>query len=58
MPYFMSNGAKAVLPTDLEYEAPKVKAYADKRNKLGLQDALVQLNKAHDISLLRLARYQ
>jgi hypothetical protein len=26
-PFFMAYGAEAVLPTNLEYEAPRVKAY-------------------------------
>lgn len=52
MPYFMAYGVGAVLPTDLEYRAPKVKVYADKSNKLNLQDMLDQLDKARDIALL------
>lgn len=52
MPYFMAYGVGAVLPTDLEYRAPKVKVYADKCNELNLQDMLDQLDEARDIALL------
>jgi hypothetical protein len=47
-----------VLPIDLEYGTPKVKAYMDERNDLSLQDALDQLDEARDIALLWSARYQ
>lgn len=46
------------LPTDLEYGSLKMKAYADEGNKPSLQDALDQLDEAHDIVLLWSARYQ
>lgn len=38
------------LPTDLEYGSLKMKAYADEGNKPSLQDALDQLDEAHDIA--------
>lgn len=47
-----------VLPIDLEYGTPKVKAYMDERNDLSLQDTLDQLDEARDIALLWSARYQ
>lgn len=47
-----------VLPIDLEYGTPKVKAYMDERNDLSLQDALDQLDEARGIALLWSARYQ
>jgi hypothetical protein len=57
-PYFMAYGAKAVCPTSLEYGAPWLKVYADEENDSSLQDTLDQLDEAHDIALLLLARYQ
>jgi hypothetical protein len=31
-PFFMVYGSKAILPTDLEYGAPRVRAYIDQGN--------------------------
>ena len=44
---------EAVLPTNLEYNAPKVKLYAGKQNESSLEDALDQLDEARDVALLR-----
>jgi len=32
-PYFMVYGSEAVLPTDLEYGSPRLKAYNEQSNK-------------------------
>jgi hypothetical protein len=54
----MVYGAKAVLPTDLDYEALRVKEYATKQNESSLEDALDQLDEARDVILLRSVWYQ
>jgi hypothetical protein len=57
-PYFMVYGAEAVLPTDIKYGTPRVKLYTSEQNESSLNDALDQLDKAHDVALLQSARYQ
>ena len=51
-------GSEAVLPTDLEYGAPRVQAYDDNGNLTSLEDAVDQLDEARDIALLYSAKYQ
>ena len=45
----MVYGSEAILPTDLDYGAPRIRAY---------DIAMDQLDEAHDIALLRSAKYQ
>jgi hypothetical protein len=54
----MAYRAEVVLPTDFEYDAPRVRLYANEDNESSLKEALDQLDKAHDVVLLRLASYQ
>jgi hypothetical protein len=54
----MVYGSEAVLPTDLEYGAPRVRAYNDQGNQASLEDTMDQLEEAHDIALLHSAKYQ
>lgn len=54
----MAYRTEVVLPTDFEYDAPRVRLYANKENESSLKDALDQLDEAHDVALLRLASYQ
>jgi hypothetical protein len=58
MPFFMIYGAKAVLPTDLDYDAPSVTMYKEPEAKEFLEDALDQLDEARDITLLHSAKYE
>ena len=58
MPFFMIYGAEAVLPTDLDYGAPRIRAYDEQGAKASHQDTMDQLDEAHDIALLRSAKYQ
>ena len=58
MPFFMVYGSKALLPTDLDYGAPRVRAYNEQGAKASIEDAMDQLDKAHNIALLRSAKYQ
>jgi hypothetical protein len=54
----MVYGAKAVLPTNLDYGAPRIMAYKEQEAKEFLVDAMDQLDEAHNIALLRSAKYQ
>jgi hypothetical protein len=54
----MVYGSEAILPTDLEYGAPRVRAYDSQRNQTSLEDAVNQLEEARDVTLLHSAKYQ
>jgi hypothetical protein len=57
-PFFMVYGSKAILPTNLEYRVPRVRAYNDQGNQASLEDAVDQLEEAHDVALLHSAKHQ
>ena len=48
----------AILPTDLEYDSPRLQAYNEQSNRTAREDALDQLEEARDVTLLHSARYQ
>jgi hypothetical protein len=54
----MVYGAEAVLPTDLDYGAPRVMKYKELEAKEFLEDALDQLDEARGVVLLHSAKYQ
>ena len=54
----MVYGAEAILPTDLDYGAPRIRAYDEQGAEASHKDAMDQLDEAHDIALLRSAKYQ
>jgi hypothetical protein len=37
-PFFLVYGAKAILPTDLEYGYPRMRAYDDQSNRANRED--------------------
>ena len=47
-----------MLPTDLDYDSPRVRAYDEGRSQNALQDALDQLQEVREVALLRSAKYQ
>jgi hypothetical protein len=57
-PFFMVHGSEAVLPTDIDYGSPRVRAYTEEGNQVALEDVIDQLDKARDVALLRSAKYQ
>ena len=57
-PFFMVYGSEAVLPTDLNYGAPRIRAYDEQGAEVSHEDAMDQLDEAHDVALLRSAKYQ
>jgi hypothetical protein len=44
-PFFMVYGSKAILPIDLDYGAPRVRAYDDQGNQASLEDIIDQLEE-------------
>ena len=54
----MIYGAEAVLPTDLDYGAPRIRAYDEQGAEASHQDAMDQLDEGRDVALLRSAKYQ
>jgi hypothetical protein len=57
-PFFLVYGVEAILPTDLEYGSPRMRAYDDRSNRTNREDSLDQLEEARDMALLHSARYQ
>jgi hypothetical protein len=55
---FLVYGAKAILPTDLEYGSSSTRAYDDRSNQTSREDSQDQLEEARDMALLHSARYQ
>ena len=49
---------EAVLPTDLDYGAPRIRAYDEQEAEASHKDAMDQLDEARDVALLRSAKYQ
>ena len=54
----MVYSSEAVLPTDLGYGAPRVRAYDEQGAEASLEDAMDQLDEACDVALLCSAKYQ
>ena len=54
----MVYGSEAIHPTDLDYGAPRVKAYDEQGAEASLKDAIDQLDEVCDVALLRSAKYQ
>ena len=57
-PFFLVYGAEAILPTDLEYGSPRLKAYQEQQNQEAREDSLDQVDEAQDVALLHSTRYQ
>jgi hypothetical protein len=56
--FFLVYGAEAILPTDLEYGSPRLKAYQEQQNQRAREDLLDQVDEARDVAFLHSARYQ
>jgi len=54
----MVYGSEAILSTDLNYGAPRIRAYDEQGAKASVEDAMDQLDEARDVALLRSAKYQ
>jgi len=53
----MVYGSEAILSTDLDYGAPRVRAYDEQGAKASLEDAMDQLEEVRNITLLHSAKY-
>jgi hypothetical protein len=51
-PFFMVHGSEAVLPTDIDYDNPRVRAYTEEGNQVAFEDAIDQLDEARNVVLL------
>ena len=54
----MVYGSKAILPTDLDYRVPRIRAYDEQGAKASLEDTMDQLDEARNVAPLRSAKYQ
>jgi hypothetical protein len=54
-PFFLVYGSETVLPADLEYWSPKLKAYNEQSNDVARENALDQLEEAHNIALCKVS---
>ena len=57
-PFFLAYGTEAVLPSDLNHDAPRVKAFDRDRAKEAQQDTIDLLEEARETTVIRSARYQ
>jgi hypothetical protein len=57
-PFFMVYGAKAVMPTDLQYDSPRVVNYTEASNEVARQNGLVLVDEACDLARSRTSIYQ
>ena len=54
----MVYSSEAILLTDLDYGAPRVREYDEQGAEASVEDAMDELDEAHDVALLRSAKYQ
>jgi hypothetical protein len=51
-PFFMVYDAEVILPTDLNYRAPRVMQYKELEANEYLEDTLDKLDEPHDVTLI------
>ena len=57
-PFFLVYGAKAVLPSDLLHNAPRVEIYNEAEAEQARQDAVDLLEEEREMALIRSTIYQ
>ena len=57
-PFFLTYEAEAVLPSDLDHGAPRVKAFDQDQAIEAQQDAVDLLDEARETTIIRSAHYQ
>jgi len=57
-PFFLAYGAEAVMPSDLDHDAPRVKAFNRDQSIEAQQDAIDLLEEARETTVICSARYQ
>ena len=56
-PFFLAYEAKAVLHSDLDHSAPRLKAFDHNRATEAQQDTVDLLKEAHEMTVIRSARH-
>ena len=56
-PFFLVYGAEAVIPTDIEFDSPRVTMYTEAEAKEAHEDGVDLLEEAHLLALSRSAIY-
>ena len=56
-PFFLAYGAEAVLPSDLDHGAPRVKDFDCDRATEAQQDIVDLLEEAHETTVIRSTSY-
>jgi hypothetical protein len=57
-PFFLVYGAEAVLPTDIEFDMPRIVQYTERQAKEAREDGVDLLEEAREQALARSALYQ
>ena len=57
-PFFLVYGAKAVLPSDLLHNAPRVELFSKAEAEQARQDVVDLLEEEHEMALIRSTIYQ
>jgi hypothetical protein len=57
-PFFMVYGTEAVMPTDLQYNSPRVVNYTEARNEVARQNGLDLIDEARDLACSHTMIYQ
>jgi hypothetical protein len=57
-PFFLVYGTEAVLPTDIEFDMPRVVQYTEKQVKKAHEDGINLLEEAREQALARSVLYQ
>ena len=57
-PFFLAYEAEAILPSDINHGAPRVKAFDQDQAIEAQQDAVDLLEEAHEMIVICSARYQ
>jgi predicted ATPase len=56
-PVFLIYGAYVILPEEISYASPRVRAYDEDTTEEVLQDSFDRLNEHHGMTLVHSARY-
>ena len=56
--FFLAYGAEAVLPSNIDHGAPRIKAFDSDRAVEAQQDVVDLLEEARETTIIRSARYQ
>jgi hypothetical protein len=57
-PFFLVYGAEAMLPTNIEFDAPRVVHYTQEQAKESREDSIDLLQEARELALSRTTLYQ